>query len=372
MSVAAIGGAVIGAAGAIYSSNKQAKANDKQLAHEKEKYDYSKGNLAKEAEWSDRFTDEAMKAFGRANHTASFTKAVGILGTATNAKSTDAKAVLADMDSFISKFKTALGDNTQAMQTFERRYGPIMDNVADGIMRVSQERLSASGREQLSLDRDTIMKDMDQRLATAGINRSGINVEMSDRMNMDFNKQSRKIDVDSYSQAGQLQAQGTQTLNSMYGIGENIRGRREQMNTMFGQGMLQGEMANSQVQTGVNVGNAQRQTQVDVGNAQRQTGMSQHNSQVQTSVSLANAGGANQNAMFNAGVANSQAGAIGNMLAGNASRRQNAWLAFNSGAAQSNGVSNAYQNQADAAGKDAAGWGSFAGTMLAKSDLFKD
>ena len=354
MGIVAIGGAVIGAVGSMSASNKQAKASAAQMAFEKEKYDYAKGNLENEAEWSDRFFDAALGEYKKMNTHASVTNATAFQG-----KAEDAKAVLANMDSFIEKFQKAIGNNTEAMDTFSRRYGPIMDNVADGIMNVSQARLSASGREQLSLDRDTIMKDMDQRLATAGINRSGINVEMADRMSMDFAKQSRKIDVDSYGQANQLQAQGTNTLNSMYGIGENIRGRSEQLQAGFAGGMLQGELANSQMATGVNVGNAQRQA-----------AMSQFNAQTQTGVSLANAGAENKASMFNAQVDNAMHGAAGNLAAGQSQRRQNAWLSFNSGIGQNDGVANAYQQQANAAGQDAAGWGSFAGSMLGKSNMF--
>ena len=361
-----IGAAVIGAAGAVYSSNKASKSADKataaageQLDWERDKHAQAEGVLSLENAFSQGHYQMAVGhvEYGMGN------LATAHLGTASESKSMDAKAVLADMDSFIDKFKEALGDNSEAMSTFERRYGPIMDNVADGIMNVSQERLSASGREQLSLDRNTIMKDMNQKLATSGITRSGINVEMSDRMNMDFAKQSRKIDVDSYSQAQGLQAQGAQTLNGMYGIGENIRGRREQINTVFGQGMLQGETANAQLATNTNVGNANRWTQNNQFNAAQKTSVSMQNAATQTNVS-----------QVNAGIKNNQGAALSNVHHGIAQRQHGAYLGFHSGVATPNAAPlvAAHQSQANAANADAAGWGQFAGSMLAKSSLVKE
>ena len=380
MSVFAIGGAVIGAAGSIYSSNKQAKAAGKaadvskeQLEWEKEQYAKAETVLTQENGFSaDNFQAGLHNIKYGMGHQATASHSTAYGGQAVESKSMDAKAVLADMDSFINKFQEALGNNTEAMETFERRYGPIMDNVATGIMNVSQERISASGREQLSLDRNTILKDMDQRLSSAGLNRSGINVEMTERMNMDFNKQSRKIDVDSYGQSVGLQAQGTQTLNSMYGVGENIRGRREQLNAGFAQGNLQGEMANAQLGTNTNIGNANRWTQNNQFNANNKTSVSMTNAGNRTRVSMANAAADTNMSQYNAGVKNTQGAAAANVHLGMAQRQQSAYLGFHSGVETPNAapLANAYQNQANAAGQDAAGWGSFAGSILGKSKIF--
>jgi len=138
-------------------------------------------------------------------------------------------------DNFLGGFQTMLGENTSAMQDFNQTYGNIMDNVKQGIMDVSSAQLSATGREQLSLDMETLGKTFDNSMASRGMARSGMSVEADRRMAMDAAQQGRAIDVNANQQAIQLQGQGLQNLNSMYGIQSGIQDQRMEILGQQGQ-----------------------------------------------------------------------------------------------------------------------------------------
>ncbi len=145
-------------------------------------------------------------------------------------------------DDFLGGFQTMLGENTSAMKDFNQTYGNIMDNVKQGIMDVSSAQLSATGREQLSLDMETLGKTFDNSMASRGMARSGMSVEADRRMAMDAAQQGRAIDVNANSQAIQLQGQGLQNLNSMYGIQTGIQDQR--MNILGQQGQANQAVGN--------------------------------------------------------------------------------------------------------------------------------
>ena len=453
MSVATVGAAVIGAGAAMYASNKASKAQGKasdaaaasaaeDLAFQKSQYAnaeaYMKGASGESQEqfahgikaisqsgggYTASTIDQSQLGKGAFNsvttlapstaHLATTAPGIAAPGIAAPAQVFTSDLALSDFDGFLESFKDAMGENSEALETFSRRYGNIMDNVSEGIMKVSQERLSASGREQLSLDADQMRRDITKRLNVANMNRSGINLELQDRMNMDVEKMARKVDVDSYGQAAGLQAQGTQTLNSMFGIGNQIQGRREGLNMTKGQGMLQNEQFNAQTGTRVNMYNASNQQQTNQYNAQQQQQNSQYNASNRQQIGMFNAQQNQQTSQYNAGVDNNtrQFNAQGNMVNSqyNAGAHNNAMLnnmqatnsarvfasqaqntmytnaaqmyanrsqsrltannSFYGGVAMpdASNVINAHNSAADAAGKSAAGFASAAGNLAGKA-----
>jgi len=383
MSAIAIGAAVIGAGAAIYSSNKASKAQGKasdaaaasaaeDLAFQKDKYgkaeEYMKGAMyASGVEWVTADAHIGLSGVGynpATLDTANLAKSKAFLS-----KAETAQGVLSDFDGFLQSFKDAMGENSEAMETFSRRYGNIMDNVSDGIMKVSQERLSASGREQLSLDADQMRRDITQKLNVANMNRSGINLELQDRMNMDVEKMARKIDVDSYGQAQGLQAQGTQTLNSIYGIGNQIQGRREGLHMTKGQGMLQNEQFNAQTGTQVNMYNASNQQQANQFNAGQQQATSQWNAGQTNQAMSSNMQATNTARAFAAQAQNTMYANAAQMYANRSQSRLTANNSFYGGVAMpdASNVINAHNAAAASAGKSASGYAAVAGNLAGKA-----
>ncbi len=365
MSGFTIGAAVIGVAGSVYSANKAGKASkaanqtaQQDLAFQRERYGDAQrymnnasrsGNMAFRAGMSNMMNNAPGQITG--SHAtasmASASMATASQGQHYSGKHFDAQSVDArsfdmksfdaeaknydaaqagyqevDMSGFLESFKEAMADNTQGLEAFQRRYGPIMDNVAEGIIKVSQERLSAMGRQQLTADAETLRKNFQHQMGVSGLARSGITVEAESRMAMDTAEQARNIDLNSHAQSQQLQAQGVNTLNSMEGIQQGILGRREQIAMTRGQGQYMGaaqdaqnatntshlnsQMTNAQraywaqAQTQVNMQNANLQTQASSQNAAQKTQVNMQNANNRTNVNLSNAQSKTNVSMTNA------------------------------------------------------------------------
>jgi len=352
--VLGIGSMIIGGIGSANAASKQARAQANQLAWEKEQYQESK----------DWFTDGAQEGYDQAVDTLKFGAggcAAAALATAYDAQSYDMKSFMSEaykteLDGFIEAFKDAENMNNLSMDTFNRRYGQVMDNVRQSILDVSQERLAASGREQLSLDAKTLAQNFDQEMIRKNMNRSGISVEMENRMTMEVSKQARAIDVNSYAQANQMQAQGVQALNSMTAQEQQIAQRGENIQQNKAQGILNAKMQDANLLTQTSNSNAARQQQASQINATNRTNVSMTNASNRTNVSMTNATNKTNVAMNNARIASSKQLALANLYSSKWNAANN-FYAGNPGA----GVSSAYGAQATAAGQDAAGWGSIAG-----------
>jgi len=342
-----IGSAIIGGIGASNAASKQSRAQANQLAWEKDKY-----NDAKDFFTSDKGN---ISNFGTSSGCSA-----AILAQSYDAKAYDMKAYMAEayqteMDGFLSSFKDAEDINDISMDTFSRRYGQIMDNVKQNILDVSQERLAASGREQLALDSKTLQANFDQEMTRKGMGRSGISVESQQRMAMEVNKQARAIDVNSYDQANQLQSMGVQTLNSMTQGEQSIAMRGEQIHQNKARGILSAKMQDANLLTQTSHLNANNKTLASRTNATNKTQVSMTNATNRTNVSMTNATNATQKSMNAARIASSKQLAQYNQTAG----------FYNGGGG--NGVSNSYQQQANAAGQDSAGWGKLGGWGMEKA-----
>jgi hypothetical protein len=324
-----------------------------------------------------------------------------------------AEAYRVEMDGFLASFKEATESADLSLDTFNRRYGAIMDNLQQAVLDVERERFASQGREQLMLDADNWKKNLDDSIAKAGLARSGVTLEMQQRMDMEIGRQARAVDVNSYAQSGQLQAQTVGALGGLTALRESIASRQEAIALGRGQGQLNASMQNAALKTQVSqqwaanqqqasMVNAQNKTNVSLANAQNKTNVSMHNSNMLTNVSLANAaaqtkvsmfnaGAYNQNSMFNASVDNAvsqfnasvdnsvnmfntsnainQQNALASAYLNRAQSGFNAESSFYSGVGQAgaSGVGNAYSNQATAYGNAAAGWAQAAGYTFGKA-----
>ena len=375
--VIGLGAAVIGGIGSAKASKAQAKASAAQLGWEKQMYREGKAHFTGGQAMADASYAGALHQLAGSSPAYGVAScAAASLATAYDAKSYDMKAFMADsyqveLDGFIQSFKDAEDINNISMDTFSRRYGQIMDNVKQNILNVSQERLSATGREQLALDAKTLQQNFDHEMSAKGMGRSGITVESHARMQMEVNKQARAIDVNSYDQANQLQSMGVQTLNSMTQGEQSISQRAEQLYQNKAHGLLQAGMQDANLKTQTSLQNAnnktlasrtnaQSKTQVSLANAQNKTNVSMTNATNRTNVSINNSRNATNVSMANAGITNAKSMALANFHNSNWARQQNAQNSFYSGNPGA-GVSAAYGQQASQAGQDAAGWGKVAG-----------
>ena len=373
MGVAVVAGAVIAGGAAIYASNKASKSAKNQVNWEKQQYQQGK----------DYFTglganNEANFNMGLATLTGGSGSAFGTstgcsaaaLATAYDAKAYDMKAYMAEsyqveLDGFIEAFKDAEDINDISMDTFSRRYGQIMDNVKQNIMNVSQERLAASGREQLAIDAKTLGDNFDMEMTKKGMGRSGIMVESKARMAMEVSKQGRQIDVNSYDQANQLQAMGVQTLNSMTAQEQQIAQRGEQIHQNKAHGLLQAASQDASLRTNVSLQNANNKTLASRTNATNRTNVSMTNASNRTNVSMTNATNSTNVSMNNARIASSKQLAVAGMYNSRYQSNQNAANSFYGGNPGS-GVSSAMGAQTAQHNADAAGYGKMAGSLAEK------
>ena len=364
---ASIVAAVVVAGAAVYSSNKASKSADAQVGWEKSQYAQGAAhfnNLGGDSNFQmgiNTLTGGAGSAFGTSTGCSA-----AALATAYDAKAYDMKAYMADsyqveLDGFIEAFKDAEDINDISMDTFSRRYGQIMDNVKQNIMNVSQERLAASGREQLAIDAKTLGANFDQEMVRKGMGRSGITVESKARMAMEVSKQGRQIDVNSYDQANQLQAMGVQTLNSMTAQEQQIAQRGEQIHQNKAHGLLQAGMQDASLRTNVSLANANNQTLASRTNATNRTQVSMTNASNRTNVSMTNATNSTNVSMNNARIASSKQLAVANMY-NQAFQAKNSFYGGNPGA----GVSSAMGAQTAGYNADAAGYGKMAGSLAEK------
>ena len=365
MSVAWVGLGV-SVIGGIASSNKQDKANQASADWSKQMYANSQNYFNQQAGLNEGFYAMGMDMLwsDRAHMTPSMASAS--MATAYEMEAYKAETYQAEMDGFLEAFKDASESADLSLDTFTRRYGQIMDNLEQSILDADRERFAASGRERLMLDADTMKKNLNNSIARAGLTRSGVTMEMQSRMDMDIARQAREIDVNSYAQAGQLQAAGTQALGGLTQLRESIAARGEAYDIGRGQGILQTNMFNAQQQQQGSQFNARQQQEASRVNAQNQTNVSMQNASNKTNVSLANAGARNQASMFNAGVDNSQKTSIANAYLGRAQSGYNAANSFYSGVGQqgASGVANTYNNMATGYGQDAAGYAKFGGYLM--------
>ena len=193
----------------------------------------------------------------------------GMLGAPSmaSAHAYTSEATEIDYSAFLASFQEAIGTNEQALTDFNRRYGPIMDNVADSIAAISADRIATQGREQLSLDAETVRNQFTEQMASAGIGRSGMSTEMEMRVQADIAQQARAIDVNSEQQASTLRNAGVQTLNSMENIQQGIFARGENLYQNQASGQLQGAITDANNLTQVDMQNATNQTNVSMANA---------------------------------------------------------------------------------------------------------
>ncbi len=383
MSVAAIGiGGAVMAGATAYSAYKGGQAADKaagasaaDLAFQRDQFDYSKQNFEMANSYFDQRGSQSnqdfntavgfgMQSYGtaKAQSQAYNQFAGGILSgdiggeiggaTGTGFSATAAKV---DFSGFLNSFSDAMVTNGEALETFNRRYGPIMDNVAEGIENVSQARLSASGREQMSLDMETMGNQFKSQMAASGMGRSGMAVETEQRMAMQAMEQGRAIDIAAYEQAGVLQAQGVNTLNSMENQRQGIYQRSENIDQNKGQGLLQGAMTNASNATNASIATAANKTQASISNANMANQMDANKLSIAAN-------------MFGRGFNNELQASnnVGNLFSNRSNTNLNAQNAFygNMGMPSATGVSNAYQNSAAQSQADAGGWMQTAGSLL--------
>ncbi len=361
------------------SANKAEDAADAQLAFEQEQYQVSVDYFTGQQAGVDDAYNLGLQTLNHHTHQATASSASASFAQAFMAESYDMEAFMAEaykveLDAFIETFAQAEQMNHEAMDTFNRRYGLIMDNVKQGILDVSQERLAASGREQLALDAKTLGNNFDQEMAAKGMGRSGITVEMEGRMAMEVAKQARAIDVNSYAQAQGLQAQGIQSLNSMTGIEQDIAGRGEAIQNNLAQGYLNASMQDASLATNVSMQNANNLTQASQVNATNATNVSMTNASNATNVSMTNASNATQTSISNAtnatntSISNAQLASaqqlnIASMYHDKWELGQNAVNSFYSGQPGS-GVSSALESQATQYQSDANGYAGVAGSAV--------
>jgi len=329
-------GAVASAGAAAYAADKQYEALSDKLDWSKETFGIGKEHMDGQDMWG---TLELQRSWDYLNQGLGEAKGQN---SAYQGESADyrsrADAAQNQMQSYyddmMGNFNDMSINNEQAVSEFSRRYGPIMDNVKQGIMDVSQARLASGGREQLSMDMETLGKTFDNSMAKRGLARSGLSIEADQRMQAETAQQARAIDVNSYAQAQQLQGQGIQQLNSMNNIYSGLQQQRQGIMGQKGQAM-QG------------IGNT-------YGNIS--------NSQFGRSASMFGRG---------FGAVNTSYGNLANLWSQSGMNRINASNSFYSGVGQQGNanVANAYGNQATAYGSDAAGFGSFAGSLVA-NDTF--
>ena len=429
-----MGAATVFSAGAsIYNSNKQSQANQASVDWQKQMYangvNYFQGQEGmNNAMWRSGISalrrpvptvagsymtgSYADVSYASASH-ATASLAESFDATAYDMEAFRAEAYRVEMDGFLASFKEASESADLSLDTFNRRYGQIMDNLQQSVLDVERERFAATGKEQLMLDADTYRKNLEDSIAKAGLARSGVSLEMQERLNMQIAQQGRNVEVNSYAQAGQLQAQTTGALSGLTALRESIASRQEAISLGRGQGQLNASMQNASLKTQADMQwaanqqqasmfNAQNQTNVSLANAQNKTNVSMHNSNMLTNVSLANAaadtqvsmfnaGAYNQNSMFNAGVDNqvsqynaSVDNSVNMFNTSNAINRQNALAgaylnraqsgfnaqnSFYSGVGQSGatGVGTALNNQATQYGNAATGWAQAAGYTFGKA-----
>lgn len=296
------------------SSDQAQQMSQDQLNWQMEQYGNSQTYLADlgvqgEAAWETGIAhlSSPLEQMIAQNYTAAH--ATASMATASMAQSYDmeafkSEAFRVEMEGFLGAFKEASDSQEFSMEAFTRRYGNIMDNLEESILSVERSRFAASGREQLMVDADTMKANFRQALAQAGMTRSGVTVEAEKRMDMDIARQARAIDVNSYAQAGALQAQGVNSLNQVVGLGENIAARGEQIAQNKAHAMFQSASQNAAQKTAVSQQWASLQTQASAQNAQNATNVSMLNANNKTQVSMANASNATNVSMFNAGATN--------------------------------------------------------------------
>jgi len=335
-------GAIVSAGASIYSSKKAGDAADKsartanlEYVRDAQRYDEAKKWLGDQGALGQSEIDQS-RLYGEQGmeYAQQQSNAFQEMSQTYGAKGEGAEAAMgAYFDEFLQGFEGMLAENEGALQDFNRRYGPIMDNVAQGIQNVSAASLSAQGREQLSLDVETLGKNFQASMANRNMGRSGINVEAEQRMAMETAQQARAIDVNSHQQSMQLQGQGIQNLNSMQSQQQFLQNQR--LGIMGSQGQ-----ANQQV--GQAYGNM----------AQNYYGAQQN--------MFGRGFGAVNNANVN--LAN-QYGNIGG-------QRVNNETSFYTGMqpANANNMINSYNNQANNYQADAGGYMQAAGTFLGNTD----
>ncbi len=367
------GAAVVGAIGSYSSSKKASKSASKQLNWEKQMYTQSSNYLTGQMPGANVAFDSAIDTlkFGAGGC------ASAALATAYDAEAYDMKAFMAtayevEMDGFIQAFKEAEDINSISMDTFNRRYGQIMDNVKQSILDVEQGRISAGGRQQLAIDATTLAQNFDQQMVKKGMSRTGISVEMEKRMAMETAKQARDIDTQSYEKANVLQSQGVNTLNSMTAARENIAARGEMIEQNKAHGILTAEMQDAALKTNVDMQNAQNKTLASQVNAQNRTNVSITNATNRTNVSMQNAANLTNASLTNAQIASNKQLSLANLYAQKWSTSQNAINSFYSGQPGA-GVSSAYAAQTAQYSADAAGFATAAGWAAGKAyDTFGD
>ncbi len=274
------------------------------------------------------------------------------------------KQMEAHFGDFIDNFQTMLGTNDTAMADFQRRYGPLMDNVADGIVETQKftaNQFSAQGREQLSLDAETLSKTMNNQLASRNMGRSGMSIESERRLASDTMNQARSIDVNAQQQATQLnnmqeqqRNQNLNSLNQMQGMQQGLFDQRVGLQGQYGQGFQQ---------MGNNMGQLSQQ--------QIQQGQLMYNQGNTMGNMAGNYYGASQN-MFGRGFAsmNNAQNNIGNLYGNRASQNLGATNSFYNGVQAPNAANaiNSLNNQASSQRADAAGYAQAAGTALSNVD----
>ena len=295
-------------------------------------------------------------------------------GTASSGTASSATASEVDFTEFISMFDKAIGENNTALTEFNRRYGSIMDNVADSVASITAESIAVAGREQLSFDAGTIRNDFTQQLAASGMGLSGMSQEMEMRIQADMAVQARSIDVNAEYQANDLRNQGVQTLNSMENIQQGIYARSENLYQNEASGLLQGAITDANNLTNTSLTNATNSTNVSMANAANATNVSMANAQNATNVSIGNATNSTNVSMANATYDNNStmaeyyttAGAVTSSLAA-----QNSFYAGTSTPPSADGVSSAYDTQAASYQSDADGYASLA-TNVFQSDTVQN
>ncbi len=278
---------------------------------------------------------------------------MGGMDTALSKEGT-ANASKVDFSGFLSSFQAAMVNNEEALETFNRRYGSIMDNVVEGINNVSQARLSSGGREQLSLDMETMGDQFKSQMAASGMGRSGMAVDMEQRMAMEALQQGRAIDIAAYEQAGTLQAMGINSLNSMENMRQGIYQRGENIQQNQGQGMLQGATTDASNRTSASISTAGNLTQANISNANNANALDRDRMNIAAN-------------MFGRGFQGELQASnnLGNMYLSQANTAQGAQNNFMNAQAfpSSANVSNAYQNQSNQSNADAAGYMQTAGSL---------
>lgn len=246
-------------------------------------------------------TGYAAEGFEATGYEATGYAAEGFAAEGFAAESFNAEAAMVEMENFLESFNQALGANSDAIVTFNERFGPIMDNVQLSIEEVSRDRFAAAGREQLSLDMATLGNSFTQSMASKNITRSGLTVETEQRLASEAAQMARDIDVKSYEQAMALQALGVNTLNSMESIRQGVYARTEGIYMNEAQGYLNASMLDAQNATQVSMQNASLATNASMATAQNMTQASMATAGNLTNASMATAGNMTNASMASAG-----------------------------------------------------------------------